>query len=76
MSQTVCHFFMRQLNFKFVLGYYHCEEINRVFMVFENVELGCRTSTPYASDKECSVQVNMILQISLRVNLRSVEVKF
>lgn len=36
--------------------YYHCEEINRVFMVFENVELGCRASTPYASDKECSVR--------------------
>ena len=35
--------------------YFHCDEINRIFMVYDSVNLSCRKNTPLASDHECSL---------------------
>lgn len=35
--------------------YYHCEELNRNFAIYNNVDISCRTNTPMAADTVCEI---------------------
>ena len=37
------------------LEYYHCEELNRNFAIYNNVDISCRTNTPMAADTVCDI---------------------
>lgn len=36
--------------------YFHCDELNRLFMIYDSVDVQCRTNTPLASDHECQLR--------------------
>merc|ERR1711935_1137263 len=36
--------------------YYHCEELNRNFAIYNNVDIDCRINTPMAADTVCQVK--------------------
>lgn len=36
--------------------YYHCEELNRNFVIKNNINVDCRLNTPMAADTVCNVQ--------------------
>lgn len=46
--------------------YFHCDELNRIFVLYDSLEVGCRKSTPLSSDTECTLTCPKSMHLNVK----------